>query len=68
MPKQIYHRVCLTRCGYAVVPGATEDEVRRNALDLSVHDFDWEPVTADLVEDELEILETCGPDGQLIQN
>lgn len=59
-----YRRVAVTRTGYAVVPGATDEEALLNAADLSEGDFDWEPMGADLIRDTAEIVEPCGPNGE----
>ena len=56
---QQYRRVCIQRSGYAVVPGDTDEEAIENAAKLGEHDFDWEPVTPDLVQDEGEVIEVC---------
>ena len=65
MPKQ-YRRICVQRSGYAVVPGDTDEEALENAKDLTADDFDWESVTPDLIQEEAEVLEVCGENGEEI--
>lgn len=65
MPKQ-YRRICVQRSGYAVVPGDTDEEALENAKGLKAEDFDWEPVTPDLIQEEAEVLEACGENGEEI--
>lgn len=60
--KKQYRRVCITRSGYAIVPGDTDEEALENATKLSQSDFDWESVDADMIR-EGEIVEICEPDG-----
>lgn len=57
-----YRRVCITRSGYAIVPGDTDEEALENAAKLNESDFDWERVNNDLIKDG-EIVEICEPDG-----
>lgn len=59
-----YRRVCITRAGYAVVPGDTDEEAIENAKKLKEGDFDWEPVEPGMIEDEAQVLEQCGPNGE----
>ena len=66
MPKQ-YRRICIQRCGYAVVPGDTDDEAIENARNLTESDFDWEPVNPSMIETEAEIIEVCGENGAEIK-
>lgn len=61
-----YRRVCITRAGYAVVPGDTDEEAVENAKKLGENGFDWEPVDAVMIGDEAEVLEVCGPNGEPI--
>lgn len=63
---QQYRRVCIQRYGYAVVPGNTDREALENATRLKTGDFDWEDVTPDLIREEGEIVEVCGPLGESI--
>lgn len=58
---QQYRRVCIQRSGYAVVPGNTDQEALENAARLKAGDFGWEDVTPDLIHEEGEIVEVCGP-------
>lgn len=60
--KKQYRRVCITRSGYAIVPGDTDEEALENAAKLSQSDFDWESVDSNLIKDG-EIVEICEPDG-----
>lgn len=61
-----HRRICIQRCGYAIVPGATDQEALDYARDhLTASDFDWEPVTADLIREEAEVIEACGPCGEV---
>ncbi len=59
-----YRRICLKRTGYAIVPGDTDEEALENAARLSASDFDWEPVDGDLIREEAEVIEACGPNGE----
>ena len=62
-----YRRICITRCGYAVVPGNTDEAAMDYAVqNLNEHDFDWEKVNADLIRDG-EIIEVCNADGSVTQ-
>lgn len=61
-PGPQYRRVCVTRCGYAVVPGATDEEATENAMELRESDYDWKPVNSEL---PVEVVEACGPDGSV---
>lgn len=58
-----YRRICIQRSGYAIVPGNTDEEALENAKNLKASDFDWEAVTPDLIQEEAEVIETCGPNG-----
>lgn len=60
-----HYRICITRCGYATVAGNTEDEALRNAKNLDANDFDWESVNPDLIKHTAEIVEPCGPNGEV---
>lgn len=51
------HRVCITRNGYAMVPGNTPEEIKKAAMALSEDDFAWEPVDRDMIEDALTIMD-----------
>lgn len=66
MPQE-YRRICIQRSGYAVVPGNTDEEAMENAKNLKDSDFDWEPVTPDLIETTAEVVETCGANGELLE-
>lgn len=57
-----YRRVMITRCGYAVVPGDTDQEALENAKDLRADDFDWERVDSNLIEGTCEVVEVCNED------
>lgn len=59
-----YYRVCVTRAGYATVQGNTEEEIEAAVSKLSEHDFDWEPLSAEMLRDEMEIIEKVGPNGE----
>lgn len=61
---QQYRRICVRRFGYAIVPGNTDEEAIENAANLRSGDFDWEPVTPDLIREEGEVIEACGPSGE----
>ena len=56
MPKTL-KRVCIRRCGYAVVPADTDEEAIAGAASLGEHAFDWEPVDADMIRETCEIVE-----------
>jgi len=58
-----YKRVQITISGYAAVPGNTDEEVKKNVMNLSKDDFDWESVDSDVL-DGAEIVEDCGPCGE----
>lgn len=58
-----FARVSITISGYAVVPGKTNEEILENTKKLGKTDFDWEPVTLDVLEDA-SIIEACGPNGE----
>lgn len=64
MPNK-YHRICIQRCGYAIVPGDTPKESLANAGKLKEHDIDWEPFSPALMDDA-EVVESCGPNGEPI--
>ena len=66
MKDQQYRRICVRRSGYAIVPGATDEEALENAKNLSACDFDWEPVAPELIETDAEIIEVCGPAGETL--
>lgn len=67
MPKpnqnHTHRRVCVMRAGYAVVPGTTDEEALENAKKLKADDFEWEPVTPELVETDAEVVEACDEHG-----
>lgn len=65
MDKKQYVRICVQRSGYAVVPNGTPEEIRESAMALKASDFEWEPVTPDMVSGEMEIVEECGPLGEV---
>lgn len=65
MDKKQYVRICVQRSGYAVVPNGTPEEIRESAMALKASDFEWEPVTPDMVSEEMEIVEECGPLGEV---
>lgn len=66
---QQYRRICIQRCGYATVPGNTDEAALAYAAEnLDDSDFDWEPVTGDLIRDGGEIVEVCGPNGEQLLN
>lgn len=56
---QEYRRVCVTRCGYAIVPGNTDEEAINNAAALDESSFDWEPMDADMIRDTVSVVEAC---------
>lgn len=60
-----YKRVCIQICGYAVVPGNTDEEIMKNTKKLTKNDFDWEPVNEDVLSCA-EIVEDCGPNGETV--
>ena len=60
-----YRRVMITRCGYAVVPGCTDQEALENAMTLGTADFDWERVDSDLIEETCVVIEICNEDGSI---
>lgn len=53
-------RVCVTRCGYAVIEAPDENTALEKAASLSEHDFDWEKVDHSLISDTAEVVETLG--------
>lgn len=57
MDKKPYVRICVQRSGYAIVPNGTPEEIRDHAMALRACDFDWEPVTPDMVAGEMEVIE-----------
>lgn len=59
-----YRRVCVSRCGYAVVPGDTDEEAIENAKNLRASDFDWESVDSGMIEASASVVEGCGPNGE----
>ena len=59
-----YKRICITRRGYAIVPGDTDEEAVAAAKNLDEHDFEWERVDPMLIESEAEIVEDCDVLGQ----
>lgn len=61
-----YRRICIQRSGYALIQADTDEEAIAAAKQLSEHDFDWEPVNANFIEDTMEIVETIGPAGDTI--
>lgn len=60
-----YKRVRIAISGYAVVPGNTDEEVKKNVMNLSKDDFDWENVDSNVLDD-VEIVENCGPCGETV--
>lgn len=61
-----YRRVCISRCGYAVVPGDTDEAAITNAKKLREHDFDWEVVDSGMIEASTSVVEVCGPNGEAL--
>lgn len=59
-----HYRICITRLGYAVVAGRTEEDALKNAENLSANDIDWEPFSAEMLQDA-EIVEECNEDGSI---
>lgn len=57
MDKKPYVRICVQRSGYAIVPNGTPEEIRDRAMTLRACDFNWEPVTPDMVAEEMEVVE-----------
>lgn len=49
-------RICVTRMGFAVLPGDTPEEALKAAADLNAGDFDWESVTPELIEDTAVVM------------
>ena len=33
-------------------------------MSLKAEDFEWEPVNPDMIAEEMEVVETCGPIGE----
>jgi len=58
-----YARVCISRCGYAVVGGNTDAEIMENTKKLRENDFDWESVNDDVLGDAT-IIEECNAYGE----
>lgn len=58
-----YRRVCVSRQGYAIVPGNTDAEALAKAAQLSESDFDWERVDSDMIETSAEVIAVCDADG-----
>lgn len=64
MNEKPYVRICVQRSGYAIVPNGTPEEIREHAMSLKAEDFEWEPVNPDMIAEEMEVVETCGPIGE----
>ena len=62
-----HRRICVQRSGYAIVPGNTDEEALENAKKLTASDFDWESVTAELIQDECEVIEVIRPNNEEVQ-
>lgn len=62
MPNHAYRRICIAKNGYAVVPGASDQEAIENAAALANSDFDWEPVTGELIRDEAQVIDVLDED------
>lgn len=62
-----HKRVCVQICGYAIVPGDTDEEVLENTKQLSKNDIDWEPFNEDVLSCA-EIIEDCGPTGECLDS
>lgn len=63
-PVQQYRRVMITRCGYAVVPGNTDEEALDAVKELTEKDFNWERVDQGVLENA-DVIEVCGPNGEV---
>ena len=61
-----HYRICVQRTGYAVVDGESPEDALANARKLDRNAFNWEPVSEDMIEATAEVMEECGPDGQVI--
>lgn len=57
--------MCISSCGYAVVPGDTDEEAIENAKNLRVSDFDWEAVDSGMIEVSASVVEACGSNGEV---
>lgn len=66
MENKNHRRVCVSRMGWAIVPGDTDEAALEYAKNnLTASDFDWEPVNPSMLADALEIVEACGPNGEI---
>lgn len=57
-----YRRVSIQLTGYITVPAETDEEALEMASNMPKNQWDWEPMTKDLVLESGEVVEICGPD------
>lgn len=63
---QEFHRVSICRYGTVVVPGKTLDELKENIKGIREADISWEPLSADLLQEEMSDLGVCNENGALL--